>query len=477
MTQVSMGYGQTFVERDLPERATVLTGPAPMPGINDVAQAVRDALAAPIAHDPLPQLVGSSSKITIAFDDTAGFTFPETSGWVDFRQTAMTVLLEELEKLGVPRNNITLLCANALHRMPTTAELSTILGSRVAYGSGSNLRCHDAEDPSQLQAIGQTSRGFELEVNRLLVESDQLFYISVPISPFSGGWKSTAVGLSTYRSIRLHHRPWPFAKGHSVYDPKNSAFHKLMHEFGTVIDEVLGAQGRRVFNIEVVNNSAWPPAPIAVFAGHPTEAHERTTEVMLKQMVFPVEKQTDVLIYGAYDGYEGYARFTRVNPILLANMSSATLFGQYQQAPLVRQGGILIVNHPCEPDFDDLYFPSYRELFERVLGHTNDPYEVWDFYADEFANRPEYIHRYRFGHGYHGAHPFFMYCRVAFPRRHLGATFVAGARDPDAVRRLGYIPFQSLDDAIREAENQLGADCSITYHETPPRSIARVGLG
>lgn len=477
MARVSMGYGQTFVERDLPERATVLTGPPPMPGIDDVARAVREALAAPIAHEPLPRLVGPSSKITIAFDDTAGFTFPETTGWVDFRQTAMTVLLEELEKLGVPRNNITLLCANALHRMPTTAELSTILGSRVAYGSGSNLRCHDAEDSSQLQVIGQTSRGFELEVNRLLVESDQLFYISVPISPFSGGWKSTAVGLSTYRSIKLHHRPWPFAKGHSVYDPKNSAFHKLMQEFGTVIDEVLGAQGRRVFNIEVVNNSAWPPTPIAVFAGHPTEAHERTTEVMLEQMVVPVAKQTDVLIYGAYDGYEGYARFTRVNPILLANMSSATLFGQYQQAPLVRHGGILIVNHPCEPVFDDLYFPSYRELFERVLGHTNDPYEVWDFYADEFANRPEYIHRYRFGHGYHGAHPFFMYCRVAFPRRHLGATFVAGARDPDAVRRLGYVPFQSLDDAIREAENQLGADCSITYHDTPPRSIARVGSG
>ena len=475
MPTVSIAYGSGFVERDLPERALVLHGPAPMPGIADVAQAVRVALAAPIAHEPVGRLVGPGSKVTIAFDDTAGFTFPERPGWLDFRQIAMTVLLEELERAGVARHNITLLCANALHRMPTTAELSTILGSRIAYGFGSNLRCHDAEDLAQLQVIGQTSRGFELEVNRLLVESDQLFYVSVPISPFSGGWKSTAVGLSTYRSIKLHHRPWPFARGHSVYDPKNSAFHKLMREYGDLIDDVLAERGRRVFNIEVVNNSHWPPDPIAIFAGHPTEAHERTLEVLLEQMVFSVERQTDVLIYGAYDGYEGYARFTRVNPILLANMASATLFGQYQQAPLVREGGILIVHHPCEADFDDLYFPSYRELFERVLPRTNDPLEVWDFYADEFANRPEYVHQYRFGHGYHGAHPFFMYCRVIFPRRHLAATFVAGARDRDAVRRLGYEPFDSLDDAIREAENRLGTDCTIAYHATPPRSIARVG--
>ena len=60
------------------------------------------------------------------------------------------------------------------------------------------------------------------------MDSDQLIYLNTMAMPFNGGWKSTVVGLGTFRSIKHHHRPWPVATGRSVDDPKNSAFKKLV---------------------------------------------------------------------------------------------------------------------------------------------------------------------------------------------------------------------------------------------------------
>ncbi|MFQ5933915.1 MAG: transcriptional regulator, partial [Dehalococcoidia bacterium] len=149
----------------------------------------------------------------------------------------------------------------------------------------------------------------------------------------------------------------------------------------------------------------------------------------------------------------------------------------FQNMPLIRQGGIAIFAHPCQYQFDDLHHPSYREFFDRLLSVSIDPYELWSLFADDFANRPEYVHKYRHGYGFHGAHPFFMWNARGAPSRHLGAAFLAGVQDFDVARRMGFEPFATVEDAIAEAETRLGKDCGITYHATPPVSIARVSNG
>ena len=86
--------------------------------------------------------------------------------------------------------------------------------------------------PDELIFLGETHRGFEVEVNRAVTDSDLFIYLNITHIPFGGGWKSVAVGLGTFRSIRHHHRPFPFASGKSVMDPKISSFHKLVWEQG-----------------------------------------------------------------------------------------------------------------------------------------------------------------------------------------------------------------------------------------------------
>ena len=216
-------YGDGNLMAELPERTRIIRqGTRPLPRLPDPAKAVRDALGSPIAQEPLSKLVSPKSTVTIAFDDPIGFTPIQREP--DFRGVAIGVILEELDKLGVKAGNIRLFCAVGLHRKWTTRELGSIIGENLAYRLGpSRLRNHDAEDRENLVFLGETERGQEVEVNRALIDSDQVIYVSNPWSPFNGGWKSAVVGMGSFRSIRHHHRPFPKASGKSTMDPNGQS--------------------------------------------------------------------------------------------------------------------------------------------------------------------------------------------------------------------------------------------------------------
>lgn len=468
-----VSYGDGSIEAVLPERTRVVATPAPLPALADPEAAIRAALANPINHEPIHNLVGPGAKVTIAFDDPCTCTPPMRPP--DFRAMAIPIVLSELERAGVARADIRLVCANALHRQFTRGELATVLGRDLVLSLPlQRLTCHDAEDRENLVFLGETKRGFEVEVSRLVTDSDLLIYVNVTRTPFSGGWKSIVVGLSSLRSIRHHHRPWPAARGASVMDPEHSAFQKLVWEMGALIEGHLARQGRRIFTIESALNNRVPPELATVHAGHIPDVHVETLKVLMQQQVTPFDGQVDLGVWGLSNRLDPYSQHASINPVLVANLGCSYAFGLYQNAPLVREGGIAIFVHPCDAKFDTLHHPSYVEFFERVLPYTNDPVEAWDTFSEDFAHRPEYLYQYRHCYAFHPVHPFFMLAQTGFARRHLNAIFVAGAKDPAAVRRLGFTPFASLADALREAENRLGQGCRVAYHPLPPASIARV---
>jgi len=456
-------YGSGFLEATLPRRTRIIrqTTP-PIPALDDVEKAVRDAIDNPIEHEPLSKLVGSKSVVTIGFDDPIGFCPAQRQP--DFRGMAVRVLLEELDRLGVDQGNVRIVCAVGLHRKWTTREISTILGEEIGYRWGpSALFNHDAEDAANLHFLGETKRKMEVEVNRLVVDSDQFIYVSNPWSPFNGGWKSAVVGLSSFRSIRQHHRPYPKASGKSTMDPGRSAFPKLLNEMGAVIEQELAGKGRRYFQIEAAMNNEIPQSVVQVVAGHPPEAHEKTLEILQKQHVESVLGQSDVVLYGMGNHRDPYSKMSLINPILVRNLGMSYSFGLFQNKPLVREGGIVILVHPCDRRFDHVKYPSYVEMFEKLLPQLQDPFELWELYAEEFAHRPEYVHKYRYGFGFHGAHPFILFGQGAYGFRHLSRVFLAGAKDFEAARLVGFEPFHTVEEAVEEAENVLGKDCSITY--------------
>ncbi|MCK4580612.1 MAG: DUF2088 domain-containing protein, partial [Dehalococcoidia bacterium] len=332
----------------------------------------------------------------------------------------------------------------------------------------------DAEDKDNLVFLGETERNQEVEVNRLVTDSDQLIYVSQPWSHFNGGWKSVVVGLSSYRSIRHHHRPFPKASGKSSLDPKRSAFPRLINEMGQVIEKELAKKGRRVLIVEGTMNNSSPQELVQVVAGHPPEAHARGLEILQQQHVVDVKGQSDVVIYGLGNDRDPYSKFSLINPIHVRNLAMSYSYGLFQNIPLVRSGGIVIVCHPCRKQFHPVHTPSYVEMFDRLLPHTQDPVELWELHAEEYAHRPEFVHKYRYGYAFHGVHPLILWGQGIYGLKHVSKVFLAGATDFKVARTIGFEPFDSVEEAIAEAEKVMGKYCSITYLDMPQSFVCNV---
>lgn len=461
---VSCGTGK--IPARLPvERTRVVPGPprsaVPLP---DSAAALRQALAHPVGMPGLDKLVAKGAKVTIAIQDGRNSHYhPEDE---DLRIFGVPILLDLLQQYGVEPEDMRILVANALHRQWTRKEMTHILGPRLPYTLGGRLACTDATNPDDYIPLGMTRRGMEVIVHRTVLESDLFIFISTPGGFFPGGWKSILVGMGNWESIRYHHRPWPFASGHSVQDPKNSSFHKLLNEMGALVDDELERRGHPpILKIEGVLTTDTPQKYAAIDAGLITPVREMHLELLLEQLVTDVDGQTDVLLIGMPDG-DGYSRLSVFNPIHCRNRALSGLFNAYHEHPLVRNGGILIVANPFEPKFSLLNHPSYHALYHEVLPYRQDPVEVWDTYAEEYAHRPEFVHKYCNGFAYHGAHPCILYGQGLYALNHLGHVFAAGvpAEHAEVARRVGFEPFPTVEAALQEAEARLRKDCTISYH-------------
>ncbi len=56
-----IAYGDGYLPAQVPERTRTIAAKRPLPALPDVAEAVRDAIGSPIAHEPLSKLVNSKS--------------------------------------------------------------------------------------------------------------------------------------------------------------------------------------------------------------------------------------------------------------------------------------------------------------------------------------------------------------------------------------------------------------------------------
>ncbi len=461
---VTCGTGK--IPAQLPtDRTRIVPGPPrSVRALPDSAAAFRHAIEHPVGMPPLRELVSRGAKVTIAIQDGRLPRYhPDDE---DLRILGLPILFDVLQQQGVRPEDIHVKVANALHRMWTRKEMTHILGPRLPYTLGGRLSCTDATNPDDYVGLGITKRGLEVFVHRAVLESDLFIFMSAPTSFFAGGWKSILVGMGSWESIRYHHRPWPFASGHSVQDPKNSSFHKLLNEMGAIIDAELARRGRPpVFKIEGILTTETPQKFAAIDAGLITPVREMHLDLMISQWVTDVEGQTDVLLVGMADG-DGYSRLSVFNPIHCRNRALSGLFGAYHDHPLVRRGGILIVANPFEPKWSLLNHPSYHTLYHDVLPAMHDPVEVWDTYAEEYAHRPEFVHKYRNGFAYHGAHPVILYGQGLYALNQLGGVFAAGvaAEHAEVARRVGFEPFPTIEAALAEAEARLGKACTITYH-------------
>jgi hypothetical protein len=391
--------------------------------------------------------------VTIAFDDHT------TGSFGPIRPTAIRAVLDELVAAGVSPRDVTLVCANALHRMLRPAELARLLGDDLVREFGPRLICHDAEDPEQIVDLGVTAEhGYPVEVHRLVAESDLTVYVNTNyIRGFTGGWKSVCVGLSTWRTIRVTHTP----DGMSMSVHRNR-MHAVLDEMGHHLEARLG---KRIFKIDTL--LADPHRAARVFAGAVDET--RRAALTAQAELYPPRREAstervDVLVYGVPDS-SPYAIFASVNPILTLVSSGLGYLGGMIEA-VGKPGCTVIMAAPARDTWDRVAHPSYLEVWERILPETRDPYEITERFADDLARRPEYVEAYRRRYAFHPIHGI-LATHPLKRLRHVGRVIVAAPEAPHVPRHLGFDVAPSVEAAVAEARRVHGRDATIAYVEQP----------
>jgi nickel-dependent lactate racemase len=501
-----MFYGEDFWVEDLPVGTRVIFPRPPLEGVPNVKAAVRYALNHPHGMDPLHALLKPGMKVTIALDDISLPLPPMKTP--DIRQTICEIVLELLADSGV--DDVHLIIANALHRRMTDAEMKRMVGEKI-YDAFAPDRYynHDAEDPEGIVELERTSENEVVAVNRRAAESDLVIYVNINLVPMDGGHKSVGTGLTNYESLRAHHNPQTIRDTASYMEPSKSQLHRSTERIGRVIDKNM-----KVFHIETTINNRMFEEPVGflmkkeedftefdrlklqsmkyalskmprpmkrklffnifapyevtgVFAGSTEPTHEKTLEMSWKQYSVPVQGQSDIVIFGM-PYVSPYNVNSILNPLLVQVMALGYLFNLNRGVPLVKKGGVIILTHPCYDEFDPDHHAPYIEFFNRCLTETRDAHVLSHKYEREFAKNPSYVHLYRKGNSYHGAHPFYMWYWGENGRQHVGKVIAAGAENNHVPAIMGWDRTDTLSEAIEEARGFMGRSASISFVHIPP---------
>lgn len=508
-------YGEDLWTENLPVGTRVIHARPPLEGLPNVRAAIRYAINHPEEMEPLHALLEPGMKVTIAVDDISLPLPPMRTP--DVRQQVLEIVLELLADSGV--DDVHIVIANALHRRMTEAEMKRMVGQKIFDAFyPDRFYNHAAEDPDGIVELERTSENEVVAINRRAAESDLLIYVNINLVPMDGGHKSVGTGLANYESLRAHHNPKTIRETDSYMEPSRSKLHQSTERIGRVIDKHL-----KVFHIEtVLNNKMFDgqmdflmkreedftefdrlklqamqyalkrmpraakrklfhsvPAAydvIGVFAGATEPTHRKTLELSWKQYSVPVNGQSDIVIFGMTH-ISPYNVNSILNPLLLQVNGLGYYFNMNRGVPVVKKGGVIILCHPAYDEFDPEHHPSYIEFFNRLLPETRDAMVLEHKYEREFARNPSYVHLYRKGNAYHGAHPFYMWYWGENGRQHVSKVIVAGSENNHVPELMGWERADTLSEAIDMARGFMGRNASISYVHIPPILITDVKVG
>ncbi len=502
-----MFSGENFAVEDLPVGTRCICPKAPLAGIDNRVAAIRYALNHPEGMDPLHSMLKPGMKVTIAVDDIS-MPLPMMRT-PDIRQTVLEIVCEMLADHGV--DDVEIIIALALHRRLHDHEIKRMVGPKVWRDYWPDrLYNHDACDPDGMVVLGRTRHGELVETNKRAADSDLCIYVNLNLVPMNGGQKSMGVGLCGYESLKAHHTPKAIVDSDSYMDPENSAIATSINRIGRVVEKEI-----KVFHIETVLNNRMFDGPmdflmkkeddytegdrlkfqgmkwaldrmpfaarremfhrvpaafelIGVYAGACDPCHAKTLEKSYEQYCVEVEGQADIMITGIPYLSPYNVNSKALNPLLVQVLALGYLYHMYRKKSLLKEGGVLIITHPCSDKWDPVHHPSYIEFFNRLLPETKDAYELEKKYQDEFAYNPTYVEMYRRGNAYHGAHPFYMYYWGQRGREKVGRVIVVGADNETVPAMLGWETAGSMAEAIAMGRSSMGQSAQISMLHQPP---------
>jgi nickel-dependent lactate racemase len=188
-------YGSQTFTADLPE-ALLLHTALDRPNAGPQAL-VRQALAAPIGTPPLEQIVKPGERVVIVTSDITRATGSEIY---------LPILVETLNRCGIPDRNIRIVIGLGIHRRQTSDEHRKILGPLAGRIEVSD---HDCDDTLQLVNLGTTESGLPVEINRSVIEADRVIVTGTAglhyFAGYGGGRKGLVPGVASRKTCMASH--------------------------------------------------------------------------------------------------------------------------------------------------------------------------------------------------------------------------------------------------------------------------------
>lgn len=176
-----------------------LLAPRSVEPVADESAAVYQAIENPIGAAPLRDVVHPGERVAIVVNDITRLTRTDLF---------LPPIVNTLNAAGIPDHDMFIVFALGIHRRQTDEERKLIVGEEIY----SRFRCFDhiSTDDSNLVAIGTTSFGNLVEINREVWEADRIILtgeiIYHLIAGYSGGRKSLAPGVAGFRTTTFNHR-------------------------------------------------------------------------------------------------------------------------------------------------------------------------------------------------------------------------------------------------------------------------------
>ena len=180
MTRVPLLADARIVVAEPGPDDVVLRPPPQRDVLHDVPQAVRDALAFPLAGEPIDRLVTRGGTATLVIEQPS---LPIPSATLGPRHLAVAAAADELERLGVAR--LTIVVAGGLFRRTSPRDIGLLFPPEFRRRFRGRIIVHDAEAGGSRRA--RRGGRIPLRVNRALVDTDPVLPVTAAETVVDGG--------------------------------------------------------------------------------------------------------------------------------------------------------------------------------------------------------------------------------------------------------------------------------------------------
>ena len=345
MANVSLKYGAQTLQVEL--QAQLLKTAAPQ-GRPDPTEEIRRALANPIASPPLSKIVAAGERLVVVTSDITRYTASELY---------LPLLVEELNRCGIPDHDIEIVIALGIHRKQTTAEHQKILGplyGRIAVFD------HECDDRTQLVDLGQTSSGLPVQINSRVMAADRVIVTGTIglhyFAGYGGGRKSLVPGVASRTTCMATH----FAIFNPAAQGGRNPQARTANLDGNPVHQAILEAAKKIEPDFLLNTVLTTDKQIArVFCGDLEQAHLAGCELAQQLYTAPLAQAVDLAIVSC-GGHPKDINFIQAHKALDYGVQA------------VRPGGTVILMAACPDGFGNATFFDWfnyedLDIFEKAL--------------------------------------------------------------------------------------------------------------